>query len=122
MVTSAQALIVKASHADATPKPSVSVAPVLSPFTETAPGIWEADARTELDDLAEALDEKLAEVDEDVDTIGGLAFVIAGQVPGIGDILVHEESDWKIEILEGDDRRVTRVRLYRPEVIGAAAG
>jgi CBS domain containing-hemolysin-like protein len=91
-------------------------------FTETAPGIWEADARTELDDLAEALDEKLADVDEDVDTIGGLAFVIAGQVPNIGDILVHDESDWKIEILEGDDRRVTRVRLYRPEVVGAAAG
>jgi CBS domain containing-hemolysin-like protein len=27
-------------------------------FTETAPGVWEADARTELDDLAEALDPK----------------------------------------------------------------
>lgn len=91
-------------------------------FTETAPGIWEADARTELDDLAEALDDKLADVDEDVDTIGGLAFVIAGQVPSIGDILIHEQSDWKIEILEGDDRRVTRVRLYRPAVVGAAAG
>lgn len=91
-------------------------------FVETAPGIWEADARAELDDLADALDEKLAEVDEDVDTIGGLAFVIAGQVPAKGAVLVHDESDWKIEILEGDDRRVTRVRLYRPEVVGEAAG
>jgi CBS domain containing-hemolysin-like protein len=91
-------------------------------FTETAPGIWEADARTELDDLAEALDPKLAEVDEDVDTIGGLAFVIAGQVPQIGDVMVHQESEWKIEILEGDDRRVTRVRLHMPEVVGEAAG
>jgi CBS domain containing-hemolysin-like protein len=91
-------------------------------FTETNPGIWEADARAELDDLAEALDEKLAEVDEDVDTIGGLAFVIAGQVPDVGDMLVHAESGWKIEIVEGDERRVTRVRLHRPEVIGAAAG
>jgi CBS domain containing-hemolysin-like protein len=91
-------------------------------FTETAPGIWEADARTELDDLADALDPKLAEVDEDVDTIGGLAFVIAGQVPQIGDVMVHQESEWKIEILEGDDRRVTRVRLHMPEVVGEAAG
>jgi CBS domain containing-hemolysin-like protein len=91
-------------------------------FTETAPGVWEADARTELDDLADAIDPKLAEVDEDVDTIGGLAFVIAGQVPSIGDVLIHDESDWKIEILEGDDRRVTRVRLHRPEVVGEAAG
>jgi CBS domain containing-hemolysin-like protein len=91
-------------------------------FTETAPGVWEADARTELDDLADALDPKLAEVDEDVDTIGGLAFVIAGQVPNIGDVLIHDESDWKIEILDGDDRRVTRVRLHMPEVVGEAAG
>jgi CBS domain containing-hemolysin-like protein len=91
-------------------------------FAETSPGIWEADARAELDDLADELDAKLSEVDEDVDTIGGLAFVIAGQVPAVGDMLVHGESGWKIEIVDGDERRVTRVRLYRPEVIGEAAG
>lgn len=91
-------------------------------FAETSPGIWEADARAELDDLADVLDAKLSEVDEDVDTIGGLAFVIAGQVPAVGDMLVHGESGWKIEIVDGDERRVTRVRLYRPEVIGEAAG
>ena len=91
-------------------------------FVENAPGIWDADARTELDDLADALDEKLSEVDEDVDTIGGLAFVLAGQVPDVGDMLIHPESGWKIEIVEGDERRVTRVRLYRPEVVGEAAG
>ncbi|MGL5837346.1 MAG: hemolysin family protein [Sphingorhabdus sp.] len=87
-------------------------------FAEAAPGIWEADARAELDDLAEALDPALGKVDEDVDTIGGLAFVIAGQVPVPGDVLTHAESGWKIEILDGDDRRVTRVRLYMPEVVG----
>jgi CBS domain containing-hemolysin-like protein len=91
-------------------------------FAETSPGIWEADARAELDDLADEIDAKLSEVDEDVDTIGGLAFVIAGQVPVVGDLLVHSESGWKIEILDGDERRVTRVRLYRPEVVGEAAG
>lgn len=91
-------------------------------FVECAPGIWDVDARTELDDLAEALDEKLAEVDEDVDTVGGLAFVLAGQVPCVGDMLKHPESGWRIEIVEGDERRVTRVRLYRPAVIGEAAG
>ncbi len=44
-------------------------------------GMWDADARTELEDVAEAIDPKLAEVDQDVDTLGGLAFVIAGKVP-----------------------------------------
>jgi CBS domain containing-hemolysin-like protein len=91
-------------------------------FSETAPGIWEADARTELDDIAEAIDPKLSEVDGDVDTLGGLAFVIAGQVPQAGETLLHEESGWKIEVLEGDERRVTRVRLHMPEVVGEAAG
>jgi CBS domain containing-hemolysin-like protein len=91
-------------------------------FSEIAPGIWEADARTELDDIAEAVDARLAEVDEDVDTLGGLAFVIAGQVPQAGETLLHEESGWKIEVIDADERRVTRVRLYMPEVVGEAAG
>ncbi len=91
-------------------------------FFEVSPGVWDADARTELDDIAEVVDPKLSEVDEDVDTLGGLAFVIAGQVPQAGEMLVHQESGWKIEILEGDERRVTRVRLRMPDVIGEAAG
>ena len=44
-------------------------------------GMWEADARAELDDVAEKIDPRLAEVEEAVDTLGGLAFVLAGQVP-----------------------------------------
>jgi CBS domain containing-hemolysin-like protein len=91
-------------------------------FSEIAPGIWEADARTELDDVAEAIDPKLAEVDGDVDTLGGLAFVIAGQVPQAGETLLHTESGWRIEVLDGDERRVTRVRLHMPVVVGEAAG
>jgi CBS domain containing-hemolysin-like protein len=91
-------------------------------FSEISPGIWDADARTELDDIAAAVDAKLSEVDGDVDTLGGLAFVIAGQVPQAGETLLHEESGWKIEVLEGDERRVTRVRLHMPEVVGEAAG
>jgi len=42
---------------------------------------WEADARAELDDVGEAIDPRLALVDEDVDTLGGLAVVLAGEVP-----------------------------------------
>ncbi|WP_411292063.1 hemolysin family protein [Sphingorhabdus sp.] len=83
-------------------------------FMQMAPDMWEADARAELDDLADAIDAKLAEVDEDVDTLGGLAFVIAGQVPEIGQMLVHDASGWKLEILEADEKRVTRIRLFAP--------
>jgi CBS domain containing-hemolysin-like protein len=79
-------------------------------------GSWDADARAELDDVAREIDPALAEVDEDVDTLGGLAFVIAGHVPQPGEIVGHCSSGWRLEVLEGDTRRVTRLRLHPPVV------
>ncbi|MXP10058.1 hemolysin family protein [Pseudoblastomonas halimionae] len=83
-------------------------------FREVGDGIWEADARCELEDIAKAIDPRLAEVEEAVDTLGGLAFVLAEQVPQPGAILKHD-SGWTIEVLEGNERRVERVRLHPPE-------
>jgi len=77
-------------------------------------GCWEADARAELDDVAEAIDARLAAVEEDVDTLGGLAFVLAGRVPKAGEILEHP-SGWRLEVTEADTRRVKRIRLHAPE-------
>lgn len=77
-------------------------------------GLWEADARAELEDVAKEIDGKLADVEEDVDTLGGLAFVIAGRVPEPGEIVEHEESGWKLEVLASDGRRVSRLRLHPP--------
>lgn len=76
-------------------------------------GIWEADARAELEDVANVIDPRLGEIDEDVDTLGGLTFVLAGHVPQVGELLQHD-SGWRIEVTEGDERRVTRVRLHAP--------
>lgn len=76
-------------------------------------GIWEADARAELDDVGDMIDRALEEIDEDVDTIGGLAFVLAGHIPTVGERLEHP-SGWILEITEADDRRVTRLRLNPP--------
>jgi CBS domain containing-hemolysin-like protein len=76
-------------------------------------GIWEADARAELDDVGDTIDRALEEIDEDVDTIGGLCFVLAGHIPTVGEQLEHP-SGWILEITEADDRRVTRLRLHPP--------
>ena len=76
-------------------------------------GMWDADARAELEDVAERIDPRLAEVEEAVDTLGGLAFVLAGQVPPVGVILTHD-SGWRIEVTDGNERRVTRLRLHPP--------
>ncbi len=76
-------------------------------------GCWAADARIELSDVAEAIDPRLAEVEEDVDTLGGLAFVLAGHVPQVGESVTHA-SGWRIEVTDGDARRATRLVLHPP--------
>jgi CBS domain containing-hemolysin-like protein len=76
-------------------------------------GRWDADARAELSDVSETVDPRLAEVEEDVDTLGGLAFVLAGHVPQIGESVTHA-SGWRIEVTDGDARRATRLVLHPP--------
>lgn len=76
-------------------------------------GMWEADARAELEDVAETIDPRLAEVEEDVDTLGGLAFLLAEAVPPVGAMLDHP-SGWKLEVIAGNEKHVTRLRLHPP--------
>jgi CBS domain containing-hemolysin-like protein len=83
-------------------------------------GCWEADARAELDDIGEAIDPRLAEVEEDVDTLGGLSAVLAGHVPEVGEIL-HHPSGWRIEVTEADEKRVHHLRLHPPVEIDPEA-
>jgi len=76
-------------------------------------GVWDADARAELTDVAETIDARLGAVEEDVDTLGGLAFVLAGRVPHVGEMLEHP-SGWRLEVVDSDPRRVRRLRLHPP--------
>ena len=76
-------------------------------------GIWDADARAELEEVAATIDARLADVEEDVDTLGGLALVLAGHVPQPGEIVEHP-SGWRLEVTDGDTRKVNRLRLHPP--------
>lgn len=78
-------------------------------------GMWDCDARAELEDVARQVDPRLAEVEEAVDTLGGLAFVLAEAVPPVGAMLEHP-SGWRIEVTAGDETHVTRLRLHSPPV------
>ncbi|MEA3046624.1 MAG: hemolysin (HlyC) family protein [Sphingomonadales bacterium] len=93
------------------------VSDLLIPLGE---GLWEADARAELEDVATTIDARLAAVEEDVDTLGGLAFVLAGRVPKTGAMLEHP-SGWRLEVLDSDSRRVRRLRLHPPKEDQGAA-
>jgi CBS domain containing-hemolysin-like protein len=77
-------------------------------------GLWEADARLELDELAEAVDARLSSPDDEVDTVGGLVFLLAGHIPTKGECVTHP-SGWKIEAVDSDPRKIIRVRLHAPD-------
>ena len=77
-------------------------------------GLWEADARLELDDLREAVDPRLTAEGDEVDTVGGLTFILAGRILQPGESVEHP-SGWRLESVDADARRIKRVRLHAPE-------
>lgn len=80
---------------------------------ELEPGVWDADARTELREVAEIVDPALARVEEDVDTLGGLAYVLADRVPAVGEMVAHP-SGWLLEVMAAEPKRITRLKLHGP--------
>ncbi len=82
-------------------------------------GLWEADARLELDDLQKAVDARLTAEDDDVDTVGGLTFLLAGRILQPGESVSHP-SGWRLESVEANSNRIVRVRLHAPD--GAPVG
>jgi CBS domain containing-hemolysin-like protein len=80
-----------------------------------ADGSFVADARTSLEEAQDAIGPDFSpgeQMEEEVDTLGGLVFEIAGRVPVRGEIL-KGPADFEIEVLDADPRRVKRVRIYR---------
>jgi magnesium and cobalt transporter len=76
-------------------------------------GLWEVDARAELDDVGARIDARLGTAADDVDTLGGLASMLAEQVPPVGAMLAHD-SGWTLEVIAGNEKHVTRLRLHPP--------
>jgi CBS domain containing-hemolysin-like protein len=89
-------------------------------LTRLDDGVWEADARVELEELAETVDARLRWDEDDVDTLGGLVFLLAGHIPAKGESVVHP-SGWRLEAIECDQRKILRVRLHSPEPEGEEA-
>lgn len=75
-------------------------------------GGWEADGRVEFDEFHQATGITLEGDNEEVDTLGGLVVALAGRVPQRGEVLSHP-SGYDFEIVEGDARKVRKVRIRR---------
>ena len=73
-----------------------------------------ADARTPISDLEKYLALELAsEEQEEVDTLGGLVFAIAGRIPARGELVRHP-SGIEFEVLDADPRRIKKLRIHLP--------
>lgn len=76
--------------------------------------VWEADAKLNLDEFQEQTNISLLleDMEDEIDTLGGLAFALAGRVPPRGEIVKHPNG-FELEILDADPRRIKRLLLRR---------
>jgi CBS domain containing-hemolysin-like protein len=83
-------------------------------LVERADGTLIADARTPIEtfEVKEGLRLRPPGEHEEVDTLGGLVSILAGRVPRRGEVIVHP-SGIEFEVLEGDPRRIARLRIRR---------
>jgi CBS domain containing-hemolysin-like protein len=87
-------------------------------------GLFEADARTPLEDLERELHAKLVTEhlqDEEIETVGGLVSALAGRVPQRGEVIAHP-AGWEFEVIDADPRRVKRLRVRPAPPPPAVAG
>jgi CBS domain containing-hemolysin-like protein len=80
-----------------------------------------ADARTPIEDLEKHLGLELVseELEEEIDTLGGLVFSIAGRIPARGELVRHP-SGVEFEVLDADPRRIKKLRIHLPPKEGGA--
>jgi magnesium and cobalt transporter len=78
------------------------------------PGVYLVESKTPLEDFEAAIGTSLtkhAEIDEeDIDSLGGLVFMLAGHVPARGEVIQHPEG-LEFEVVEADPRRIKRLRV-----------
>ncbi|MEC7381244.1 MAG: CBS domain-containing protein [Pseudomonadota bacterium] len=69
-------------------------------------------ARTSIEEINKIVGKSLItqDIDEEIHTIGGLVFVLAGRVPQRGELITHP-SGFEIEITDADSRKIKTVRL-----------
>lgn len=71
-----------------------------------------ADGRVDLEKFEQRFGSILSEEErEENDTLGGLAFAIAGRVPARGEVLTHQPTGMIFEIVDADPRKISRIKI-----------
>jgi magnesium and cobalt transporter len=86
-------------------------------FIERADGSFDVDARLPLEDFEAKLGAVLTadEREAEIETVGGLVLHAAGRIPARNELVPHA-SGLSFRVVEGDSRRIRRVRVIRTEV------
>jgi CBS domain containing-hemolysin-like protein len=82
-------------------------------------GAFDADARAPLEELEAVLGLNLTppDMDEEIDTVGGLVAAVAGRLPRRGEVIALPEG-YEIQVLDADPRRIKRVRIRPSTPLG----
>ena len=86
--------------------------PPISMLVERHDGTFDVDARLEIEEFEARMGQVLTEDERqsDIDTVGGLVFMLAGHVPTRGEILTHP-SGLEFRVLDADARHIRKVRV-----------
>jgi CBS domain containing-hemolysin-like protein len=88
---------------------------VSASMIEKSDGSLLADARVPIEEFEARVGPVLDQDERDeVDTLGGLVFSLAGRVPSRGELLTHRASGLEFEIIDADPRRIKRIRVRNP--------
>jgi len=92
-------------------------------WVQEKPGVYLCQAKTPIDEFEQETGVSLADPDGDdeIDTLGGLVFVLSGRVPVRGEVICHP-SGVEFEVLEADPRRIKRLRVVLPRAQAARKG
>ena len=89
-------------------------------WSEEKPGSYVVQAKAPLEEFEAEIGLSLTDSEdideEEIDTLGGLVFMLLGRVPARGELVEHP-SGVEIQVLDSDPRRIKRLRVRLPEAI-----
>lgn len=89
-------------------------------LVEKPDGTLIADARLPIEAFEAKVGPVLEEDErDDIDTLGGLVFALAGRIPARGELLPHPRG-FEFEVIDADPRRIKRLRVRRKDQPDAA--
>lgn len=83
------------------------------PMLEEVGGMLIADGRVPVEEFEAKVGPILLDGErEDIDTLGGLVFALAGRIPARGEVIKHP-SGLEFEVIDADPRRIKRLRVRK---------